>query len=946
MHSTKTKTKTKIESAITQVTNRYKDTVFNEKQLDFINDHLCDAKLLGIPGGGKTRSIIEKIRRCFDHGVFKKNSDCVIVTFSRMASNEFIVKGKQVVNKFSKGNVKTLHSLAGTIVKNVLQRESSSQNTVIVSALKILENDANFEKVRGTTCLKSIKAIFVDEAQDISGSQYNFLMKLKQCLNCFMILVGDPNQNIYQFQGGSDKYLLEYPGKTYHLTNNYRSTSNIVNFVNCIAPNKTDMVSMAGSAHDNDNAVVKVVISDVHGISNDILKEILGSGYPLRDIAIIGPVKMCKPKDNGRQYTNVGLSLATNILWQNNVKFVKHYHDSGDNDVNTAATERQDEHVNILTIHGSKGLEFKKVILLNFHYETFGYSSLTHEAFNHYKYLWYVGCSRAKNEMTIYVDSDPKKHAWPLLEDVDKSTYQLIELTQKRDIFLEKPLQFQDETHTLSHTVTKFIQSLTPEDYYDFESLVQYKVTDVDLFDISDVDIHEYSKFACLYGLFIEKVCSYQYHMQNGEGYNIFECVLYKLRNTINCPQNHQIANFSLAKKLSYDLETQLTLNFFERHKDHFNERESSFYSWLKNKMAHDYEKGFFIAKSSLLFAASEEEVVSICQHMLKNVSDPNYITNVFRVVLHAYQIKYEAGYLWHFDFTEHIQSLEDVINNIDRFVKSQSNLTFWQQNEHPNFPIRGETDILKNDNEIIDIKFTKQFTNQQVFQLLLYYNNVCPAWDKDIRLKVWNFLLGKEYEITISNDLCNYNLLRFLCDKTKLKMKNLLFLYDLETTGLDTNTCEVIDRYFEEYNLKFVVSNGLLRTNSELPQDITNITNITDEMLKTGDSFEQFRQEISSVYRYCEKPAFMAHNGKCFDHQVLRSQGILKNTSIFLDSKQIIRMISATDTHRLNLTQTYKIVMGVDVPYVAHRAKEDVEMMKDMLKVLEYQYPMYQFFF
>ena len=30
-------------------------------------------------------------------------------------------------------------------------------------------------------------------------------------------MVGDPNQNIYQFQGGSDKFLLEYQARTFNL---------------------------------------------------------------------------------------------------------------------------------------------------------------------------------------------------------------------------------------------------------------------------------------------------------------------------------------------------------------------------------------------------------------------------------------------------------------------------------------------------------------------------------------------------------------------------------------------------------------------------------------------------------------------------------------------------------------------------------------------------------
>ena len=35
--------------------------MFNKEQLDFINSDIINLKLLGIPGGGKTRCIIEHI---------------------------------------------------------------------------------------------------------------------------------------------------------------------------------------------------------------------------------------------------------------------------------------------------------------------------------------------------------------------------------------------------------------------------------------------------------------------------------------------------------------------------------------------------------------------------------------------------------------------------------------------------------------------------------------------------------------------------------------------------------------------------------------------------------------------------------------------------------------------------------------------------------------------
>ena len=38
-------------------------------------------------------------------------------------------------------------------------------------------------------------------------------------------MVGDPNQNIYQFNGGKSDYLLNFKGQSFSLINNYRTMS-------------------------------------------------------------------------------------------------------------------------------------------------------------------------------------------------------------------------------------------------------------------------------------------------------------------------------------------------------------------------------------------------------------------------------------------------------------------------------------------------------------------------------------------------------------------------------------------------------------------------------------------------------------------------------------------------------------------------------------------------
>jgi len=67
---------------------------YNEEQLIFINSILEDSKLLGIPGGGKTQSIIGKVISHYNKNEITKNNNFLILTFSRRACNDFIEKGR------------------------------------------------------------------------------------------------------------------------------------------------------------------------------------------------------------------------------------------------------------------------------------------------------------------------------------------------------------------------------------------------------------------------------------------------------------------------------------------------------------------------------------------------------------------------------------------------------------------------------------------------------------------------------------------------------------------------------------------------------------------------------------------------------------------------------------------------------------------------------------
>ena len=209
----------------------------NKAQLEFINEPLNDMSLLGIPGGGKTTTIIHKIVKLFNEYNYKRDY-FLLLSFSNAACNDFKIKGNKIKKIFSDKNVKTLHSLSGSLNNMIETHNFTKTNlstTIFRSYLNIRNNKIN---LTNNKYLQNCKVIFLDEAQDISQEQYDFIMEIKLQLNIPLILVGDINQNIFQFQGGNDKFLKEHPGKKFILTENNRSTEEIVNFIDALKPCK------------------------------------------------------------------------------------------------------------------------------------------------------------------------------------------------------------------------------------------------------------------------------------------------------------------------------------------------------------------------------------------------------------------------------------------------------------------------------------------------------------------------------------------------------------------------------------------------------------------------------------------------------------------------------------------------------------------------------------
>ena len=99
---------------------------------------------------------------------------------------------------------------------------------------------------------RSFFAICIDEAQDLNNAQYQLLLALANAELTNIIMVGDPNQSIFHFNGSSPDYMdkqfvLDFDPVVVELNENYRSSKSVLSAARKVMPDAEDI---AGTVKD------------------------------------------------------------------------------------------------------------------------------------------------------------------------------------------------------------------------------------------------------------------------------------------------------------------------------------------------------------------------------------------------------------------------------------------------------------------------------------------------------------------------------------------------------------------------------------------------------------------------------------------------------------------------------------------------------------------------
>lgn len=304
----------------------------NKRQQQIITAKEPKIVVLSGAATGKTTILVERVKYLINE-LKVPLTEIAMITFTNAAAYEM---RKRIGEESDQIFIGTVHSLA-----NKFLRGGGYNTKEEIEQERFDELFSIIEKNPG--CVKHYKYVLLDEAQDSSEIQYNFILNLINPEN--FMFVGDPKQSIYEFSGGRPDIFMEMmydPEVTYYeLNENYRNGHSILEFAkNIITPvmedNSIAMTYYDGevsNVRDNINYLVSLIkysddsynswffLTRTNAQLDEVMDELTDAGIP------------CD--------TFKKASLSNGELYQ----------------------KMEEDTVKVLTIHTAKGLENKNVIV-------------------------------------------------------------------------------------------------------------------------------------------------------------------------------------------------------------------------------------------------------------------------------------------------------------------------------------------------------------------------------------------------------------------------------------------------------------------------------------------------------------------------------------------------------------------------------------------------------
>ena len=241
------------------------ESLANPAQQKIVTDRREQTNVLVLagPGSGKTRVLVHRIAWLL-RARRERPGSIIALAYNRHAAVDIRRRLRELVGDDARGvTVLTCHGLAMRLTgasfsarANAIDKAKSEEwnfDEVLRQATALLQGeglppeeiDENRQRLLG-----KFRWILVDEYQDIGPEEYALISALSgRALNnaqdrLSLLAVGDDDQNIYGFSGASVEYIRqfesEYQARHAWLTDNYRSSGNIIKAANAVIESARD----------------------------------------------------------------------------------------------------------------------------------------------------------------------------------------------------------------------------------------------------------------------------------------------------------------------------------------------------------------------------------------------------------------------------------------------------------------------------------------------------------------------------------------------------------------------------------------------------------------------------------------------------------------------------------------------------------------------------------
>ena len=967
-------------------------SMYSVEQVAYITSlSVSDTKLIACAGSGKTRSVIGRIKFMVEHH-FVNKENVFAITFSKHAALDFHEKIKNLFPDYQQfcllKNFSTIDSLAKSVLCRV--KSHKSENVEILSiAFRNYLKSMPITDITTIANAKNIKHLFVDEAQDLNEVQYDILMLLKEKLGTIIHLIGDPNQNIFQFRRSSSSYLINFTGKQFDLTLNFRSSQEIINFSNELKPIATAESRSATNKHSNKVVILTKPAAQIHKIILGFI-DLYAKEKDLSNIAIICPTRGIKALNS------VGLSVFFNLLKLNNIPFKQFYDENGRADEKKRNTGKIPGHINLITYHGTKGLEFDVVFVMDFYQHLFNRKPTEYDHLIN-KYLLYVATSRAISLM--YVCTYENVHNGYLnhwVTSISPANY-------VTDMPLKiSHLTFSSEDELVSiNGITELINLMTDEHLDMVDDIITIS-EDHGMYtrriykDYSSIDR---GTDEALFGIFAEELFYLQYYLAR----NMDPRPLGLLQAIIDSKfviieDNRDYKDLKL-----YINTNKLTWEKFDASRSLI---PNNICKLIEKNFHRDTELTDFIVCTNEFVKIIESNIEDIRQsysrYLQPDIYDYDYekiIVDFFYliVVMYAYNNNH------YYYITNHGKEKQYLLQNGAELFESINNYALFNYlateidpkiNVHYfNLMLLGEIDFierLKPTNKmeptpqtipipqtietIVEIKCTKEISIKYYLQLLLY--NFCYYHDIEHNkaklfknsFKIINLLTGLEHYLIIEISPANmFNLLITLAELGNLKFSKLNLVYDLETTDriksigpfdkkpiniprsdvytkgikyIGSTYPEITEISIKDYDTGMVLIDTLVKPSGPIHPEVIKITGIKPDMLVTKPTIDSIRTILEKKMKNFIDYKMLAHNGKCFDDKIILYDKLVDKQNVtFLDTLHIIPMHlpPGMKLESKKLGSIYKVLFGKG--FNAHRAMADVDALIEIMQYLKIRF-------